>query len=416
MANFIRLYPVAREIQEIRSLLLSAGPNDFCEAAATLENYLTISEIEEIHIGSLHIFRGDAAPSSQGRPGTQSVELKVSVGTIRPGTQQNLQENTDSEIQQDEDNSTESPYCRDSVCSTEPRISQNLPSERDSAKYPKPSRSESSKGTRFHQRSLGTETPESPNPPLTERDSGNEEQLPVTGNKYISNKSFYSVESGTGGGTESNERQDSVEFARILASLLENTDAQGAIKSYSNLLEQFGKQTAAAALIATLVRKSAADKMGPLTKPGGYFTQRCRKYAANGISEEILEDLNRYREFPFSELEDRIRADVQGQPLQAGTTSLSSREVPRRGKPMSTREQAEALRKQIASDDPTVTVHPVREVSSPSGVEYVVDIHLDGHPYTLTSLEDWDSHYRAVQELMARLQVMGDRASTCAVT
>jgi hypothetical protein len=72
----------SNSIEDLKSLLPSACLDDITEAAASLERFLTISKIEEIRIGSLHIFRGDAALSSRGRPGTrtQSAELKDFVG------------------------------------------------------------------------------------------------------------------------------------------------------------------------------------------------------------------------------------------------------------------------------------------------------------------------------------------------
>jgi len=71
---------------------------------------------------------------------------------------------------------------------------------------------------------------------------------------------------------------------------------------------------------------------------------------------------------------------------------------------------------QIFSDDPSATILQVREVTSGSKVEYVVDILLEGLPYTLASCEDWENHYRAVQELITQLGGKGERASTCTVT
>jgi hypothetical protein len=198
--------------------------------------------------------------------------------------------------------------------------------------------------------------------------------------------------------------------------LFEHTEAKGAIKSYENLLAQFDPEIVAAAMISTFLRKVEESRRGPLERPGGYFTKRCREYAANGIPAQILALFDPCQNLPLPEIERylQVKESQVGGVRQEGLPA--DEEVPILGRPLSTRDEADRLGRQIVADDSSVTIKQVREVKRGAEVIYVVDILLEGQRCTMASREDWERHFQSVQELKTWLTGMGNRASPCTVT
>jgi hypothetical protein len=101
----------------------------------------------------------------------------------------------------------------------------------------------------------------------------------------------------------------------------ENTEARGPIKSYADLLDRFGTEIIVSALIATLSRKSQERRKGSLERPGGFFTQRCREYAAKGIPGEIRELVRACQEHTSEEIKEYLHERAGG--AYAATICLS---------------------------------------------------------------------------------------------
>ena len=158
-------------------------------------------------------------------------------------------------------------------------------------------------------------------------------------------------------------------------------------------------------------RKHFPGRLGPSTKPGGFFTQRCRQYTASGIPEEIRALIETYAGLSWDEIDRQLGAEARelaqsAPPHPKPVPSVSPANQPIRGADIETPEQAEDLIKQIALAASYIDVKRVRKEQAGQRARYVIEVEIDGHPGEIASFADWREYHQRVGEIELLLEEM----------
>jgi len=401
LSRFVTLYPEIQRTAGFSEFLGFLHP-EIATTVGLLEQLLQATGTEQLNLGTICVTKREA----------QNRHRPVEVDSERDGSNQNRIEEVDSDHQPAEITHSESTgECRFDIL-VDGGTQQNRTMLGDSKSQKRGARSsESTSPTRF--------------PRISSRRKGTESQtrtqntpkqkilttVPVTGNNYITSESFIKIESGTGETPAKNFQAQEETLEETLARLFEGSATKRNVKSYQNLIEKHDSHVITAAYLATMHRKHFPGRLGPLTKPGGFFTQRCREYTAAGIPKEIRTQIETYDGLSCDEIDRQLGAEARElakspAPRSKAVPSFSPANQPMHGADIATPEQAEDLIKQITLAASYIDIKRVRKEQAGQQVWYVIEVEVDGHPGEIASLSDWRAYHQSVGEIELLLEEM----------
>jgi hypothetical protein len=393
LSRFVVLYPEIQQTTEFSDFLGFLHP-EVSKAVEMLEQLLQATGTGQLNLGAICVTKREA----------QNRHRPVEVDSERDDSNQNRMKEVDSDRQLGEIRHSESTgQCRSNILADGEK-QQNLTIRGDSKSQKRGARSsESTTPTRLPRIGVRTKGTESQSRTQNTTKLKILTSIPVTGNNDIIPESFLDIESGTGETPAKNIQEQEEALEETLARIFEGRATKGNIISYRNLIEKHDSHVIRAAFLATMRRKHFPGRQGPSTKPGGYFTQRCREYTATGIPEYIRPLIETYAGLSWEETDRQFgakaRALPQSTPPHSRTVpSVSPTIQPMRGADIETPEQAEELIKQIKLAASYIDVKRVRKEQAGKRIWYVIEVVMDGHPGEFASFEDWRSYYQGIGE------------------
>jgi hypothetical protein len=197
-------------------------------------------------------------------------------------------------------------------------------------------------------------------------------------------------------------------FQQFLASILDDDETQW--RRYNRLFRDLSldtplhSQAIIAALLETLVLRYRDQS---LTKPGGYFTSRCRIYRS-GIPDFVCDLMKTYEHMTYEELVLSLKKEAVSHKPQVFSSKRKNEQTASMRSPSSFPAQsigercnelakkqmseleAKALEVQIKRQAPFVQVQNIRRAFQTG---YVLDVSIDGIPWTFASKQEWDRYY-----------------------
>jgi hypothetical protein len=202
------------------------------------------------------------------------------------------------------------------------------------------------------------------------------------------------------------------QLQRFLATMLEDDETQW--RRYNPLIQELTSDTfwepeaITAALVETLVIHHVHQS---LKKPGGYFTKKSRAYCKQ-LPPHVHDLIQTYGHMTYEELVSSLKSEAVQHKSQdflsrrkhANVRSVYAphdfvvRSAEGRGNEQSlaveqmmmSEQEAKALKIQIKREAAFVQVHGIRRSSQAA---YVLDVSIDGVPWTITSKQEWDCYY-----------------------
>ncbi len=396
LARFVTLYPEIQRTAGFAEFLGFLHP-EIATTVGLLEQLLQATGVEQLNLGTICVTKREA--QDQLRP--------VDADSERVGSNQNRSEGVDSDPQPVEIRHSESTgECRFDILA-EGGMRQNRTAAGDSKSQKRgATSSESTSPMRF--------------PRTLSRRQGSESQsrtqntakltiltsIPVTGNN-ITSESFLDIESGTGETPAKNIQTREEPLEEKFARIFEGGATKGNIIPYQNRIKEHDSHVIRAAYLATMRRKHFPGKLGPSTKPGGFFTQRCREYTASGIPEEIRALVGTYAGLSWDEIDRQLGELAQSAPPHPKPVpSVSPANQPMRGADIETPEQAEDLIRQITRAASYIDVKRVRKEQAGQRAWYVIEVEIDGQPSEIASFADWREYHQRVREIELLVEEM----------
>ena len=212
-------------------------------------------------------------------------------------------------------------------------------------------------------------------------------------------------------------------------------------RRYNPLFEDLSRDTVsapeaiAAALVETLVILNTHQS---LKKPGGFFTKKCRAYCVM-IPAHIREMIHTYEHMNYEQLIAHLKIVATKHRHQSFSQGRTNRHRGNVHAPynLSTRDtshstlidirssgdehnleqeqmselEAKSLSDQIKRDATFVEIQDVRQILS---TVYVLDVSIDGVPWTITSKQEWDRYYKALLDCESYASQVTEREQTYA--